>query len=147
MDFELVGLPSATIGRSPRSDAALTWDRMVSREHAQIILYGADWEIDDRESRNGTYVNGELVVDRRRLRSGDRIQVGATMLRFGITQRYLETRRVEGATFRPAEPTHAVPIRSWPIENRRCRHAIRRRSPQLPTQSAELVVNRAIGRH
>jgi pSer/pThr/pTyr-binding forkhead associated (FHA) protein len=75
--------PPLTIGRSPRSDVALRWDGEVSRLHAQLERVGGDWlVIDDRLSRNGTYVNGERLRARRVLRGGDVIRTGDTQLAF-----------------------------------------------------------------
>ena len=72
-----------TVGRSHRSDLALTWDRTVSRLHAAIEWIGTHWSvIDDGLSRNGTFVNGERLAGRRRLRSGDIIQIGLTAVTF-----------------------------------------------------------------
>ncbi|MFD9667861.1 FHA domain-containing protein [Rhodococcus sp. NPDC059968] len=72
-----------TVGRSHRSDLALTWDRTVSRLHAAIEWIGTHWSvIDDGLSRNGTFVNGERLAGRRRLRSGDIIQIGVTAVTF-----------------------------------------------------------------
>ena len=48
----------------------LGWDTEVSRLHAQVEPVGSDWiVVDDGLSRNGTYVNGERVNGRRRLRT------------------------------------------------------------------------------
>ena len=41
--------------------------------------------IDDGLSRNGTFVNGERISGRRRLRDGDIIRVGASTITFGGT--------------------------------------------------------------
>ncbi|GAF48601.1 FHA domain-containing protein [Rhodococcus wratislaviensis] len=72
-----------TVGRSHRSGLALTWDRTVSRLHAAIEWIGTGWSvIDDGLSRNGTFVNGERLAGRRRLRSGDIIQIGVTAVTF-----------------------------------------------------------------
>ena len=63
-----------TVGRRAERDVALAWDTEVSRLHAQLEPVGGDWiVVDDGLSRNGTYVNGERVNGRRRLRDGDRI--------------------------------------------------------------------------
>jgi pSer/pThr/pTyr-binding forkhead associated (FHA) protein len=71
------------IGRRPERDVALTWDSEVSRLHAQLEPVGPDWTVvDDGLSRNGTYVNGERVNGRRRLRDGDRIVFGETPVTF-----------------------------------------------------------------
>lgn len=70
-----------TIGRRASCDLALPWDDAVSRLHAELLRMGADWVIcDDGLSHNGTYVNGERVRGRRRLRDSDTISVGATQI-------------------------------------------------------------------
>ncbi len=72
-----------TVGRSPQADIPLTWDDEVSRLHAAIEWMGTHWTIlDDGLSRNGTYVNGERLAGRRRLRAGDRIRIGGALLTF-----------------------------------------------------------------
>jgi pSer/pThr/pTyr-binding forkhead associated (FHA) protein len=72
-----------TIGRRPDNGVALAWDAEVSRVHAQLEPVGSDWAlIDDGLSRNGTYVNGERVAGRRRLRDGDRLCFGETPVLF-----------------------------------------------------------------
>lgn len=75
--------PRVTVGRSPQADLALTWDDEISRLHAAIELVGTHWTIlDDGLSRNGTFVNGERLAGRRRLRAGDRIRVGGAVVTF-----------------------------------------------------------------
>jgi DNA-binding CsgD family transcriptional regulator len=72
-----------TVGRRPDNDIALAWDAEVSRVHAQLEPVGSDWAlIDDGLSRNGSYVNGERVAGRRRLRDGDRLCFGETPMLF-----------------------------------------------------------------
>src|SRR4051794_32672604 len=72
-----------TVGRRAERDVALPWDTEVSRLHAQLEPVGSDWiVVDDGLSRNGTYVNGERVNGRRRLKDGDRIVFGETPLVF-----------------------------------------------------------------
>ena len=76
-----------TVGRRPERDVALTWDSEVSRLHAELQPAGPDWTVvDDGLSRNGTYVNGERVNGRRRLRDGDRIVFGETPVTFRAPQ-------------------------------------------------------------
>ena len=68
---------SVVIGRDETSDIALAWDDEVSRVHAVLERIGADWTVvDDGLSQNGTFVNGERVQGRRRLRDGDRLRIG-----------------------------------------------------------------------
>jgi pSer/pThr/pTyr-binding forkhead associated (FHA) protein len=72
-----------TIGRRADNHVALPWDAEVSRVHAQLEPVGSDWAvIDDGLSRNGTFVNGERVTGRRRLRDGDRLCFGETPVLF-----------------------------------------------------------------
>ena len=72
-----------TIGRRPSCDLALLWDDSVSRLHAELVRMGTDWVLcDDGLSHNGTFVNGERVRGRRRLRDGDVVTAGATQIMF-----------------------------------------------------------------
>jgi DNA-binding CsgD family transcriptional regulator len=75
------GQRRVTIGRGPSNDIALGWDREISRLHAELERLGGEWTItDDGLSRNGTWVNGERITGRHRLRDGDVVQVGRTVL-------------------------------------------------------------------
>lgn len=81
----IVALPDdpaeLTVGRQPGCDVALPWDREASRVHARIECLRAEWSvIDDGRPRNGTFVNGERLTGRRRLRDGDVVKVGRTLL-------------------------------------------------------------------
>lgn len=70
-----------TIGRRASNGVSLPWDGEVSRLHAEVQRMGVDWAIvDDGLSRNGTYVNGERIGGRRRVRDGDLLRVGHTPL-------------------------------------------------------------------
>jgi hypothetical protein len=72
-----------TIGRSAINDVALPWDREVSRLHATLEHVGDEWTLlDDGRSHNGSFVDGERLYGRRRLRDGDVIGVGRTWLVF-----------------------------------------------------------------
>ena len=65
------------------NDVVLDWDARVSRVHAALERVGEEWAImDDGISHNGTWVNGERITSRRRLRDGDTISVGATVVVF-----------------------------------------------------------------
>jgi hypothetical protein len=77
----LQGAERLTIGRRGDNEVALPWDEEVSRVHAQLEPLGHEWALtDDGISRNGTYVNGERVIGRRRLRDGDRLCFGDTAM-------------------------------------------------------------------
>lgn len=55
-------------------------NRLASRRHAVLRLVEGRLEVVDLGSRNGTFVNGERVETPRRLRPGDRIQIGSDTL-------------------------------------------------------------------
>src|SRR5262249_2635821 len=69
-----------TIGRYETNDVVLD-DKKASRRHARVLLDHGVAEIEDLGSGNGVLPNGERV-DRRGLRAGDEIRIGATPLRF-----------------------------------------------------------------
>lgn len=82
----LVTLPpngSMTVGRLLDNDVVLAWDGEVSRVHAKLELVGREWTlVDDGLSRNGSWVNGQRVRARRRLRDGDALRFGNTVIAF-----------------------------------------------------------------
>src|SRR6476620_8146236 len=73
-----------TIGREEGNILRLN-DERVSRFHAKIQIDSDDFILTDLESTNGTRVNG-AVVQIRRLRFGDRVGVGRSVLLFGSNE-------------------------------------------------------------
>jgi len=72
-----------TIGRRADNDLSLSWDQEVSRLHAELHRVKGDWTIvDDGLSRNGTFLNGERIRGRHRLRDGDRLCFGETIVAY-----------------------------------------------------------------
>ncbi len=97
----MVGLDIAprvvTVGRSSGNDVRLAWDGKVSRVHAWFERIGSNWILaDDGLSRNGTFVNGERLLRRRRLDGGDVILVGSTLLTYGDNRAGGSTVTLEG---------------------------------------------------
>jgi pSer/pThr/pTyr-binding forkhead associated (FHA) protein len=82
----VVPLPEAreiTLGRRAESEISLAWDPAVSRLHAELQRVGDEWLlVDDGLSRNGTFVNDERVIGRRRLLDGDLVRCGRTAILF-----------------------------------------------------------------
>lgn len=84
--FPISGENVHALGRSEEVEVSIDWDPEVSGLHAELHSRGGEWAIlDDGLSTNGTYVNGQRVNGRQRLRDSDRIRVGQTILvyRFG----------------------------------------------------------------
>jgi diguanylate cyclase (GGDEF)-like protein len=81
-----------TLGRDPACDVVLPSED-VSRRHARVSPDGDGHLLVDLGSTNGTHVNG-WQVGKRRLVSGDRIQVGPFTIRY-FTAGALEARDLE----------------------------------------------------
>lgn len=76
-----LGAGAQRIGRDPQNPIQLL-DSEISRSHAEIVSEnGVEYELVDLQSSNGSSINGETVT-RRRLTSGDRVQVGQTLMIF-----------------------------------------------------------------
>lgn len=69
------------IGRSPKCEIQVDQES-VSRNHCRIRFEGGEFLVRDLGSTNGTYVNDDLVHDDGRLRHGDQLKVGRTILKF-----------------------------------------------------------------
>jgi DNA-binding NtrC family response regulator len=66
-----------------RGDGVLVDDKWASGRHAVLRRKGTgSYAIEDGESRNGTYVNGERVHGKQRIFDGDVIEIGHTLLCF-----------------------------------------------------------------
>lgn len=81
-----------TIGRG--SDCDIVVDRdSVSRRHARVFRSGEQWQIEDMQSTNGSYVN-DVPVHKMGLRDGDLVKIGAAIFKFlagnGIEASYHE---------------------------------------------------------
>ena len=77
-EHEVTG-ESLVVGRSSRADLALA-DRAMSREHARIRRDGEGWSLEDLGSHNGTRLNEAPIEGLRRLRDGDTISLGGSVL-------------------------------------------------------------------
>ncbi len=89
-----------TIGREEGNILRLN-DERVSRFHAKVQIDSDDFILTDLESTNGTRVNGH-VVQIRRLRFGDRVSVGRSLLLFGTNEQIaVRMSSQEGAGLQP----------------------------------------------
>jgi hypothetical protein len=69
---------AVTIGRGADCDINLQ-DTYLSGRHARVANDNGDLSIEDLGSRNGTYVNEELIKGRVHLDRGDIIQIGGVL--------------------------------------------------------------------
>jgi len=70
-----------SVGRGAQADVRIR-DRNVSRRHARIVREGKGARVVDLETRNGTFVNGARLGGSRRLRDGDVLEIGRTLLKY-----------------------------------------------------------------
>jgi pSer/pThr/pTyr-binding forkhead associated (FHA) protein len=77
--FRIVPGNAKTIGRATGADFIVDAN-LVSRVHCRVAAGATGLEVIDLDSTNGTFVNGERVVDRAPLKDGDRLGVGRVEL-------------------------------------------------------------------
>jgi hypothetical protein len=82
------------IGREPPATIQID-GRGLSRTHARIQVSGGDATLEDLDSKNGTYVNGQRITIPVRLSDRDEIQLGAISLTFRVAP--------------PTSPTETLP--------------------------------------
>lgn len=83
-----VNKKQTVIGRGSMCDVILR-DEVASRQHAEIFTLEAEagcyeYYIKDLNSTNGTFLNGTRLKDDQLLQDGDKIKIGAHLLRFGL---------------------------------------------------------------
>ena len=79
MRIEIKNFP-AIIGRDHSCDIIIQ-DSEISRQHARLKRRGRIFIVEDLGSRNGTFLNGDRVINAT-LSSGDRLLIGGTELSF-----------------------------------------------------------------
>ena len=68
-----------SVGRGGGCALVLADDQYASTVHARVFRRGNDLFVDDLESRNGTFVNGQRVTSTTKLKRNDRVQFGQTV--------------------------------------------------------------------
>ena len=68
------------IGREADNTIVIVDDAYISAHHVKITVSDGRVMIDDLASKNGTYLNGARLTQLQQLHTGDRIQVGYTVL-------------------------------------------------------------------
>lgn len=70
------------LGRESDEQSIQIESPTVSRRHARISISANNASLEDLDSKNGTYLAGELVTAAVALKDGDEIRIGAVVLRF-----------------------------------------------------------------
>ena len=74
-----------TLGRAPGNSISIS-DSSVSSFHARIDRTPEGFVLEDLQSRNGTFVNGEVVKEKRLLVDGDLIRLGKIIMTFNLAR-------------------------------------------------------------
>ncbi len=91
--FELCG-STTSIGRD-KSNTVQLHDSEISRHHAELYADEGHFELVDLNSSNGSFVNSQQA-ERQRLKSGDRVQLGRTLMIFTAGEEHAGTEQVGG---------------------------------------------------
>ena len=76
---------TTVLGSSPKAEVYLFKDEAIEPRHALIYNRGGRFEIEDCNSRDGTYVNG-VPIRRQALNHGDQVVLGKTVLEFQLKE-------------------------------------------------------------
>jgi len=76
-------LPMTSIGRAPTNTIVLD-DSFASVDHATLTLRGGKWWLEDRNSSNGTLLNGYRIEEPVVLSTGDLIVIGQIELKLEL---------------------------------------------------------------
>lgn len=92
-------LPKTTVGRGDHNTLTIH-DNGVSQTHCEILVYGSEVIVRDLGSRNGTFVNGELLHNQQRqLKSGQIVQFGSVKARLELEESFSSDTVEETAVF------------------------------------------------
>jgi pSer/pThr/pTyr-binding forkhead associated (FHA) protein len=85
-EARVVDQPALVVGRSTSCHFQIH-DPLASAEHCRIVGKGQEgFFIEDMTSNNGTFLNARKVTQSTRLQYGDRVVVGATVIRFFLEE-------------------------------------------------------------
>lgn len=72
---------TTTLGRDPKSDV-IVLDDSISRTHVTCRLVDEAIELEDLNSRNGTFVNDQRIDKPTRLQNGDIVRLGCVLFKY-----------------------------------------------------------------
>ena len=99
------------LGRDPAAGGPLLQDELVSRRHVRITPVEDGARIEDLDSRNGTFVDGDQIYDPAHLAVGGQLLVGVTLLELRPAT------EAAGMTSVRAIPASLTQFRALPAEN------------------------------
>ena len=117
------------LGRDPAAGGPLLQDELVSRQHVRITPVEDGARIEDLDSRNGTFVDGDQIYDPAHLAVGGQLLVGVTLLELRPAT------EAAGMTSVRAIPSSLTQFRALPAENSGLTTV--RQVPTLATEESE----------
>jgi predicted component of type VI protein secretion system len=101
----------AEIGRDPGVDVPLLQDELVSRRHARLTPHDGEVIVEDLDSANGTFVDGDEIHSPAHLLPDGQLLVGVTVLQLKTA----EEAELGGTSVRPI-PESLASLRPLPSE-------------------------------
>lgn len=139
----------ATIGRDPNAHLILD-DTSISRKHAVITKKWGSFVVRDLGSKNGTYLNAELIQDERRIKDGDEIIFGTVKTLFknpleldfsAISKSISESQQTKAAAEVPAPaPTPPNTPAAEPVQTEKKEEPAPEPQPKESRKSEEQVL-------
>jgi predicted component of type VI protein secretion system len=120
------------IGRDPSAGVALQQDELLSRRHVRVSPEADGARVEDLDSRNGTFVDGDQIHSPAHLGVDGQLLVGVTLLQL----RMAETVASGGTALRPI-PAEFTTMRPLPAVEAAGETTIRRVAPGLAVPEAE----------
>jgi sigma-B regulation protein RsbU (phosphoserine phosphatase) len=102
----ILGGNPVLIGRHPECDV-LVDDGSISRKHAKISYADGNYYIEDLDSRNGTFLNDQQVMQRTKLYDDSEIRVCDTVLVFRLNDQATSSARPSAPVIR--DSTYVMP--------------------------------------
>jgi pSer/pThr/pTyr-binding forkhead associated (FHA) protein len=118
------------LGRDPVAGAPLLQDDLVSRRHVRVTPVDDGARIEDLDSRNGTFVDGDQIYDPAHLAPGGQLLVGVTLLELRPA-----AEAAAGLTSVRPIPASLTQFRALPTQD--LGQTMIRQVPTLATQEAE----------
>ena len=78
-----LSLSPVYVGRTESNDIIVE-GASVSNQHGRLYFEEGQFWIEDLDSTNGTYVNGERITKKKQLKDEDLIKIGATIFKFKL---------------------------------------------------------------
>jgi pSer/pThr/pTyr-binding forkhead associated (FHA) protein len=120
------------IGRDPDSSVALLQDELLSRHHVKLTPEADGVRVEDLESRNGTFVDGDQIYSPAHLALGGQLVLGVTVLQLALAPEV-----ARGATSVRQIPTSLTSFRPLPSDGSAPALTGERRVPTLSKEAAE----------